>query len=206
MDKKYFGMIIIIIALVLLVGIIYTVFFYKFPSTPAEKAAPVSEEKATSTSSAANQPASSVEQPAIINIESKPLGKAELQQEDLKRLASSFAERFGSFSNHSNYGNIQDLKLFMSSKMKVWADKYITEAIARAADTSIYYGITTKAIAADVKQFDDNADRAEILVKTKRRESTGVTSNSSGFYQDIFINFAKENGAWKVDSAYWQAK
>ena len=37
----------------------------------------------------------------------------EMTREDLKSLASSFAERMGSYSNQSDYGNMSDLKLFM---------------------------------------------------------------------------------------------
>src|SRR6056297_1194017 len=36
--------------------------------------------------------------------------KEELGENDLKKMAGSFAERFGSYSSHSSYGNIEDLR------------------------------------------------------------------------------------------------
>src|SRR6056297_4155146 len=41
--------------------------------------------------------------------------KESLGRNDFKKLASSFVERFGSYSSHSGLSNIKDLKLFMSS-------------------------------------------------------------------------------------------
>jgi len=123
--------------------------------------------------------------------------------EDLKMIAAAFAERFGSYSNHSNYSNIVDLKLFMSNKMQVWADNFINEMKIKSGDSDIYYGVTTKAISQMSNKFDNGLGVAEILVKTQRRESTGTISNTTTIYQDILISFIKERGAWKVDKAYW---
>lgn len=204
MNRKYLGIIIIAAGLLLLAGIVYIIFFHKF-APPAAETPPISEEKATA-APAKPQPTATVPPTPVVSIEPTAPAKKEMTTEDLGRLAALFAERFGSFSNHSNYGNIDDLRIFMSDKMKVWADNYITEAIARGGETNIYYGITTKAIIETVKQFDETGGRAEVLVKTRRREAAGATSNASYFEQDILISFVKERGAWKVNSAYWQAK
>lgn len=37
----------------------------------------------------------------------------------------SFAERFGSFSNQSNYGNFTDLSIMMTEAMNNWAKKML---------------------------------------------------------------------------------
>jgi hypothetical protein len=125
-------------------------------------------------------------------------------KDDLTRMAESFAERFGSFSNQSNFANILDLKLFMSEKMKKWADNYITTHRGEN-DSEIYYGITTKAIGHKVIDWNDDAGTGQVLVNTRRREATSSTLNSANaFSQDVLINFVKERGAWKVDSAFWQ--
>lgn len=206
MNRKYIGIIAIAASLLLLIGIIYIIFFHKFKQPEEEQAATVEEKQTLPAPAVGEQLSLPPEQPAAINIEKPKLSEIDVIKDDLKRMAFSFAERFGSFSNHSNYGNINDLKLFMSSKMKDWADKYVEEAIARGGDSTIYYGITTKAIAAEIKIFDDDEGRAEIFVKTKRREATGATGNAASFYQDVLIAFVKEGGAWKVNSAYWQGK
>jgi hypothetical protein len=94
----------------------------------------------------------------------------------------------------------------MSSKMRDWADNYIQEAISQNVDSSIYYGVTTKAVSKEVREFNDALGKAEILVKTQRREAMGTTSNVTSFQQDILISFIKTKGVWKVDSAIWQER
>jgi len=203
MDRKIVGIIIVILALILIIGIVYFIFFYKFFS-PSEPILTQQPKEATQPQALTQQPISAPLAGTVINEE--PIKKTEINQDDLARIASAFAERFGSYSNQSDYGNVRDLKLFMSSKMQVWADNYISQAQAGNQQTSIYYGITTKAIAAEVKQFDNESGQAEILIKSQRREATGVTINAITFYQDIIIKFIREKNVWKVNSVYWQAK
>lgn len=132
--------------------------------------------------------------------------KSVVNKESIARMASSFAERFGSFSNQSDYKNISDLKPYMTVKMKKWADSYIAENRANGV-SNIYYGIITKSVTYEYLSYDDDMGSAEIVVKARRRESVGISSNTTNvFYQDIKISLIKENGAWKIDSAYWQEK
>lgn len=197
-NKKLFGIAIIILALLLLFLIIYFVWFYNWASPPEdEETAPVMIET-PSLPVSSGDPVISL--PPII----APPEKRELTRDDLKKMAASFAERFGSYSNHSNYGNISDLKIFMSRKMQVWADNFIAEA--KDEYSGIYYGITTKSITQEIQDFNESSGTAKILVKTQRKESTGVQGNETVFYQDIVIDFVKENQAWKVDGAFWQKK
>ncbi|MBU0879587.1 hypothetical protein KKH00_02115, partial [Patescibacteria group bacterium] len=204
MSRRTVGIIIVITGLLLIVGIIYVIFFYKFTSQQPEVAIEES-------SAILEQQKKPVEQsiavpPTGTIIKVAPIKKTEINQDDLARIASAFAERFGSFSNQSDYENIRDLRLFMSFKMQTWADNYISQAQASHQQTAIYYGITTKAITTEVKQFNSESGQAEILIKNQRKEATGTTVNASTFYQDIIIKFVREKGAWKIDSAIWQAK
>jgi hypothetical protein len=133
--------------------------------------------------------------------------KKEFNKDDLMRLAASFAERFGSYSNQSNHRNIYDTEIFMSKKMLVWASSYLAEPAATSSISDAYYGITTKAIAKEVKDIDDSAGLATVLVHTRRQEASGTTGNvSRAFNQNIVIKLVKENNSWKVDSAVWQNK
>lgn len=200
MNRKILGIIIVVIALALIAGIVYIIFFHKF-SQPADEVEP---QPVVQTSQPAVQE-EPVKQPVSSQTIS-PLKKTQVQSDDLARMASAFAERFGSFSNQSDYGNIRDLQIFMTNEMKNWSDNYIEQARAKQADPSIYYGIVTKAVASEIKQFDSDTGKAEILIKTQRRESTGTTSNSSVFYQDITIKYLRQSGAWRVDGAYWQSR
>lgn len=201
MNRKYLGIAIIVIGVLLLAGIIYVLFFYNFnePVPAPEPEAPASQ--ATSSLDETK----SADQPKVIRAKPTPK-KQDVTKEDLMRMASLFAERFGSFSNQSNYQNIQDLKVFMSRKMGGWADDFVKKQIEKKADTSIYYGITTKAIAPVVEQYDEDAGKARITVQTQRREATATTGNTSSFSQSLTVSFVKEAGMWKVDEAIWQGK
>ncbi len=194
-NRKWIPILLIIFGLLLIILIIWFLFFRNIEETPQTTLPPAEV--------AINQPIEKVE---VVKNNSEtnvviPENR-ELTANDLSKMASSFAERFGSYSNHSNFSNILDLQIFMTEKMKNWAEKQIKEAEEGYKD--IYYGITTKAISTEVQEFDENNGKATILVTTQRKESTGNMSNSSVYYQDILITYIKEKGVWKVDSAYWQ--
>jgi len=202
MNKRLLGIIIIFIGLIALGAIVYFVFFYKF-SQPEEAQLPLASQQ--NEVNVPQTPTPAITETSQIN-NTQTIKKAEVGQADLKRMAEAFAERFGSYSNQSDYGNVRDLKIFMSSRMQSWADDYINQARAKKIDATIYYGITTKAIANEVRQFDSDLGQAEILVKTQRREATGTTSNASTFYQEIIIKFIRERGVWRVDDVFWQSR
>lgn len=202
MNKKIWGVIIIILALIIIAGLIYFILINKF----SINLGPIAEPPAGSSSTAvAPGPAEPAKEPAAVQPIS-PLKKLQVKPDDLSRMAAAFAERFGSFSNQSDYGNLRDLQIFMTANMKSWAQDYINTARRQKADASIYYGLVTKAISSEVRQFDFDLGRAEIMVRTQRRESTGVADNSSVFYQDIIIKYLRENGVWRVAGANWQGK
>lgn len=132
-----------------------------------------------------------------------PVAPKTIGKGDVERMAISFAERFGTYSNQANFSNMVDLKLFMSRKMQIWADEYVVKQTK--ANNDIYYGITTKAVTGETLNFDDATGQASVLVHARRREATMTTGNVSKiFNQDITINLIKEDQAWKIDSAYWK--
>lgn len=201
MNKKLIGILIIIVGLIALVGVIYFMFFYNSSATEIKEEVKVETEEVQK--QVQIEPTETLPKTAVINIEEQPrLDK--VSEEDLKRIAASFAERLGSYSNQSNYGNIRDLKIFMSAKMKRWADNYIKEEISKNTDSSIYFGMSTKAVSEKVNNFDDRIGKAEIVVSAQRRMSTGTMINAVSLQQDIIIYFIKEGGSWKVDEAEWQ--
>jgi len=133
--------------------------------------------------------------------------KKKFGKEEVAGLAASFAERYGSYSNQANFRNITDLKMFMTRKMQIWADSYLSEQRAASSSTNIYYGIITKAVAKEIKEYDEDSGQASILVHTRRQEAIGSTSNiSNTFNQDIIIDLLKENDIWKIDNAKWENK
>ena len=209
MNRKLIGILIITSGLIILVGIVYVIFFYDFsPKEPErqEEAPEISVVPSIQEESIQEEiPAQPVKQ-EITTPKERPITQRAVSQKDLERIAASFAERFGSYSNQSNFRNLTDLKIYMSARMKSWVNNYVKTARVKDSATDIYYGITTKAMTQEVKSFDDDLGEAEILVKTQRREAVGTTANASTFYQDILVNFIKEKGMWKVNNAYWYDK
>ena len=129
--------------------------------------------------------------------------KKSIKEEQLKRTASLFIERFGSYSNQSNFSNVSDLKIYMSDEMKDWADDFV-EKNNIDRDVSVYYGVTTKSISQKLEFSDSDLGQASILVNTLRRESGGGAIEDSSFYQEALVKFVLEKGFWKVDSANWK--
>ena len=127
------------------------------------------------------------------------------READLKRVAMSFAERFGSYSNQSNFENIEHLKIYMTDSMAAWADRYVEETRAKNADTSVYYGITTESLKVETILFDEANNQAEFMITTQRKESHGTTSDLNVFYQDIKIVMVRTaEESWLVSEAWWQ--
>lgn len=199
--RKKIGILIIIVALAIIAAIIYF-FLLKKPAVtteivPTENATntvlPVSEEIGTTTPG---------DKPQTGNYNVAAEAPRKTTGEDLGQQAMSFAERFGSFSNQSNYGNFTDLDIMMTSSMKTWAEGYVSNLKGQETSNA-YYGVTTKALTYEVKSFDDNAGRAEILVGTQRQEGTEKETGAS-YVQNLSLSLVKVNGDWLFNEAYWE--
>jgi hypothetical protein len=218
MNRKIIGMVIMFLGALIMAGIIYILFFdsfaigdfvskFKKEDISQEEITPDKQEEPTGPLPVQSEVKKIIVNQEEIEKETKVIkGKTrQVNKNDLRRMAASFAERFGSYSNQSNFSNIVDLKIFMSQRMRQWADAYISQQRQKGLASDIYYGITTKAMTQEVIEFDDDLGQAAILVRTRRREATSSTRNTSDFFnQNIIINFIQEKGVWKIDSANWQ--
>ncbi|MBU1149002.1 hypothetical protein KKI23_02825 [Patescibacteria group bacterium] len=122
----------------------------------------------------------------------------------LKNIAVNFTEVWGSFSNQSNFENIDDLKVFMTTDMQDWADDYVENARANRPTDAIYYGISSKAITTELAELNETKGTAEFIITCQRKESTGSVTNSQIFYQDNIIKMEKMNDVWLVAGSFWQ--
>lgn len=137
-----------------------------------------------------------------MNANVEPVKSEDKVKAELSRIANSFVERFGSYSNQSNFENVSSIRVYMTENMKKWSDDFVKAYRQNNPDTSIYFGITTKAISTKLTGFSDK--EAAFTITTQRKESTGTTDNARVYYQDISVKFAKEQGVWKVNEAKWQ--
>jgi hypothetical protein len=202
MNKKIIRITIItIIAILLLLAVIYFLFMYKFPGSTLPSFTGKSETKQTSQNLPVgnNNTVSSSSLPAKTN--NPPATSEEKTKKYLKSMAESFAERLGSYSNQSNFDNIGNLKVLMTSSMRSWADKYVAEQ-RKNPYSGVYQGVTTQAITSNIKDFDSAGGKADIVVQTQRVTTVG-TSNPTTATQDITITLVEQNGNWLVDNATW---
>jgi len=189
--KKIIAISIIVAAFLILFGLIYFMFLASVPSEPVA----VVEETPTQEQLP--------QTPIIVEPKQKLSAKTEATEEDLKRLAASFIERYGTYSNQSGYNNITDLNLFMSRSLRAWADNFIAQRNNEIEDNSIYYGITTKSVVIETVDFDDLSGTAVFSIKTQRQEAVGGPNNIRSFQQDAEVEMLKESGVWKVNKVNW---
>jgi hypothetical protein len=206
-NRRILGIVVIILGILILALVIYLFFFDK-PTSPVDR--PI-EQGQTSTSTLPTT--EDTDENIDISTGDKPRNfqeydisqedEHEINEQDLVKTAEAIAERFGSFSNYSNYSNFSDLKIFMTTKMKDWAENYVADLKDSASGYDEYYGVTTVAISSRVKNYIPD-QRAVITVTTQRIESGSQINEGEAYNQDIEITLENQGGSWLVDSAYWQ--
>ena len=120
---------------------------------------------------------------------------------NLETLARSFAERYGSHSNQSDFENLEDLFPFMTEQMSKDSQKYVADQRAKKEVAIAYAGTTTQALSATFVERADNS--AVINVATQRREIGSNSATPRIYYQDLTLTFVKVGEQWKVDGAEW---
>jgi hypothetical protein len=204
MNKKIFYIIAIILIIILIAAIAYLFYAKKLSLTNLQP------KQLGNLIMNKTQPAKEIKKISFEN-EQQPVEKkvatttpAEMTKDEVARAATSFAERFGTYSNQANYRNITEAKIFMTARMQNWADSYLAQLRAASSTASVYYGITTRAVSKELNDFDPEGGSAIILVHTRRQEANGSMDNfGKSFNQDITIKLIKSANTWLVDSAVW---
>jgi len=145
------------------------------------------------------------------NLQPKPkitrppkVSEEEKLKAQLTKMASAFTERYGSYSNQSDFENLEDLMTFMSKSLEHRTENFIREKRAQANQAAIYYGITTKSLKTEILDFSPEIGQAKFKVSTQRQEIVGSSVNAKVFYQDVEIKMIKEGGVWVVDQIEWR--
>lgn len=124
-------------------------------------------------------------------------------QSILEAIARTFAEKFGSFSSQGNYENLGDLEFYMTEDMKDWAKKYI--ANDKKKKGAEFYGVTTRALKAEIIALNDEETQAQAVVTTQREEThQSEAGRKNIIYQKLVLDFLKIDQDWKVNSAEWK--
>lgn len=131
-------------------------------------------------------------------------GSLDQTRAELERLARNFANVYGSYSNQTNFANLEDLFPFMTASYQNQVKTYIASERAKKRDTSQYFGVTTRAVAITVDPLDLATGTAKAAISCQRQETSGANASVRTFQQDLLLDFKKESGVWKVDGAGWR--
>lgn len=122
---------------------------------------------------------------------------------DVAAFVMPFVDRFGSYSNQSNFENLQDLLPFMTERMQTWAKEKVRDASLQPTPT-IYKGTTTRSFSYKDLTVNDSAGTAEVTISTQRKDFVGTSANFTANNQDVVVELKKENGIWLIDDAQWK--
>jgi hypothetical protein len=203
-NRKILGISLIILGIIIIILIIYFSFF-RNKKTAVE---PVVIGDGASSTQITNEPTEGTTTPSDIprNYQKYDISKEAkhaFNASDLSERGQAFAERFGSYTNQSEYGNFSDLRIFMTDNFSDWTVKYVEELKIKGQATSSYSGIVTHALSGEVRSFDDKVGKAEVVIETVRTESA-MSGDKEPYLQKIILSFLKVNGEWLVDAAYWE--
>lgn len=137
------------------------------------------------------------EEPITFRVSQPPPGPVEVAPTTVVR---SFVERFGSYSNESDFTNIDDIATMSTPALQGRLLSIASEARATAGED--YYGISTYVIAMNETARD--AVAASYMVTTQRKESVESPANTTTVYQDISISLVKDGTNWLVSDFQWQ--
>jgi len=118
----------------------------------------------------------------------------------VQTLAKTFTERYGSYSNESEFENLRDLFPLMTQEFAGKTALFIQNTTI----PETFYGVTTRVISIDVVEYDEVAGSAQLTVKTQREEAIDSSQNISVRYQDLEIDFVFQGGQWFISDAVWQ--
>lgn len=131
----------------------------------------------------------------------EPASPAQVQEANsyplgLRQVASTFAERYGSYSSDQPDKSLADLAPYLTERFAA----ELKNAPADSIKSQVFTGYTTRALSMDLVNV--SASSAEIIVKTQRTQT--IDSASKTFYASLKLTAQKSGDSWKIDSAKWQ--
>jgi len=131
----------------------------------------------------------------------EPLDLSSIPMEtQLKRLARTFTERYGTFSNQNDLENLESLNVFMTDSFIAETDQLISRERANQTPEDPYYGITTRVISLDTVSFDEDGGFMTVELQTQRDETDTAAGTTQTIDQDALLKFNKVGDRWLVDS------
>ena len=113
--------------------------------------------------------------------------------------ARMFLERYGSYSNQSNFENLEDLYPFMTARLRAAEEARVLKMRAALPAGAEYAGVSTKVVSVTLLRADSIS--AQVRAQTQRREQSA--NGQRTFYQAAELTLLKAGEAWKVDGVEW---
>ncbi len=119
-----------------------------------------------------------------------------LQQKDiLTALARMFIERYGTWSNQSNFENFTDLYFYMTDELKAETQSFVVNQRADFSADATYYGLTTRVLSLDLINIVADTS-AEFSANIQQQETKD--GQTAALSKKTTLNFIKQGADWKV--------
>lgn len=119
----------------------------------------------------------------------------------IRLAATTFAERYGSYSSESSYANVRDVYPLVTARFRAVLEARATSS-GSATSTPAYRGVTTVVLRVTIPTY--NPGGATITsVATQRNTVTG--SDSRVTYETLTLTLKRESNQWKIDDAAWSS-
>lgn len=112
------------------------------------------------------------------------------------QMAELFAERYGSYSNQSDYGNLRDLLPLMTAKLRSETEAKLEAASGTPTE---YVGVTSRKLSSKLTSGDESSDRVVIEVSVQQTKTVG-TGAPEVSYKTYVVRLVKVGDDWKVDA------
>ncbi|PIS04948.1 MAG: hypothetical protein COT81_03680 [Candidatus Buchananbacteria bacterium CG10_big_fil_rev_8_21_14_0_10_42_9] len=119
----------------------------------------------------------------------------------LLAVARTFAERYGSYSNQSDFENLKDVQALMTEDFVRQTQALINQS-ALGQNTEVYQGVTTKVVSAKIISLSDA--NAQVMASVQRKDARESTVNYQLKYQNLLLDMVKIGDGWLVNQATWQ--
>jgi len=201
--KRLRTILIVLIVAILVIGLV--LFFFRRRGTPSGETPSVPAVNAPTgglgttpgtTGTITNVPVTPPTPPPTISAEER--ARAEAQT-----LATLFVERYGSYSNQSNFQNLEDLLPLMSESFRAKTELQLEELRRVTPPPTEYIGVTTRVLSVAESLYDLPRGAAAFRASVQKSEVKG-TAPPAITYPAIDVTLVREGGAWKVGSATWQ--
>lgn len=208
--NRYYIIAIIVLAVVILGGVLWFFTLRPDPVTPAVEPNKNLDDILSTISG--NAPDQFVRNPAAITeggsapvptrIELVPLTPEEEAEQTIEKTVARFVERWGTYSNQTNFSNIRSLDSLMTQSMENSIETYISSIQREHPYQEGYYGVTTKVVSVKVEEFSLESTDLTVIVGT-RRDETRLDGTTDTFNQHAEVQITQGSGTWLVSSLVW---